>query len=87
MAYEQRTFQPSGQRRSGYTPTQRSKTPSIAYRPNVGGPATYAWGVNKLRPRSSGGFNLGNLGGLLGGRSRSAEFAEQDFERQKELDR
>ena len=34
-----------------------------------------------------GGFNLGSLGGLLGGRSRSAEFAEQDFERQKELDR
>ena len=32
-------------------------------------------------------FNLGSLGGLLGGRSRSAEFAEQDFERQKELDR
>ena len=38
------------------------------------------------RNRGSG-FNLGSLGGLLGGRSRSAEFAEQDFERQKELDR
>ena len=37
--------------------------------------------------RRGGGFNLGSLGGLLGGRSRSAEFAEQDFERQKELDR
>ena len=35
-----------------------------------------------------GGFNLGSLlGGLFGGRSRSAEYAEQDFERQKELDR
>jgi len=37
--------------------------------------------------RRGGGFNLGSLGGLLGGRGGGAEFAEQDFERQKELDR
>jgi hypothetical protein len=37
--------------------------------------------------RTGGGFNLGSLGGLLGGRGRGAGFSEADFERQKELDR
>ena len=32
-------------------------------------------------------FNLGSLGGLLGGRGGGAGYAQEDFERQKELDR
>ena len=41
-----------------------------------------------ITPRGgSGGFNLGSLGGLLGGRGGGAGYAQEDFERQKELDR
>jgi len=45
----------------------------------------------KIHPSSSNAkkmrFNLGSLGGLLGGSSKSAGYAQEDFERQKELDR
>jgi len=39
------------------------------------------------RKRRGGGFPLGGLGGLFGGGRRGSEFAKEDFERQKELDR
>jgi len=43
------------------------------------------YGKNSITPRGGGGINLGNLlGGLFGG-SKNVDYAQQDFERQKEL--
>jgi len=71
------------------TPTGAVSSPTYKGRgragrsPTKGGIARYG---GTITPRG-GGFNIGNLGGLLGGRGGGARFAEEDFERQKELDR
>jgi len=53
-----------------------SKRPASAFRE----PA------KKVTPRGGGGINLGSLlGGLFGGGGKNVDYAQQDFERQKEL--
>ena len=84
MALEQSAFRRTMPKQRGYTPTKRSLTPSIKSRPNIGCPATYSWGQTNLRPpKRGGGYNIGNLGGLLGGRGGMAGFSHEDYERQR----
>ena len=87
MAYEQGTYQGSGQSRSGYTPTSRTKLQTINPRPNSGGPATLKWGEIGGTKTQGGGLNLGGLFNSLGSAyaaRKAAQIARENREWQAE---
>ena len=88
MAYEQGTYQGSGQSRSGYTPTSRTKLQTINPRPNSGGPATLKWGeIGGQKTQGGGGLNLGGLFNSLGSAyaaRKAAQIARENREWQAE---